>query len=87
VIARSTRSRVPALTRSGRFRTFDTVPSDTPARAATSFMLGAPTHAIMPCLDVHAVELRPTVELGLTVELRRSAELGSSSIPGSSARR
>ena len=35
-IAWSTRSRVAAATSSGRFRTFDTVPTETPARAATS---------------------------------------------------
>ena len=33
------RSRVAGLTRSGEFTTFDTVPSETPARVATSFML------------------------------------------------
>ncbi len=35
-IACSTRWRVPALTRSGRLRTLETVPRDTPASAATS---------------------------------------------------
>ena len=35
-MACSTRSRVAALTRSGRLRTLETVPSDTPARTATS---------------------------------------------------
>jgi hypothetical protein len=39
-IARSTRSRVRALTTSGRFITFETVPSETPAAAATSFTDG-----------------------------------------------
>ncbi|GAB3473278.1 hypothetical protein GCM10027440_01930 [Nocardiopsis coralliicola] len=39
-IDRSTRSRVRSLTRSGRLSTLDTVPSDTAACAATSFMLG-----------------------------------------------
>jgi hypothetical protein len=33
---------VASLTRPGRFSTFDTVPRETPARAATVFMLGAP---------------------------------------------
>jgi hypothetical protein len=42
VIAASTRLRVASLTRPGRFSTFDTVPRETPARAATVFMLGAP---------------------------------------------
>src|SRR3954453_14099697 len=41
-MAACTRLRVRSLTSSGRFRTFDTVPRETPARAATSFMLGAP---------------------------------------------
>jgi hypothetical protein len=36
-IARSTRCLVAAATNSGRLSTFDTVPTDTPARAATSF--------------------------------------------------
>ena len=35
-IASSTRSRVATATSSGRFSTFDTVPTETPARAATS---------------------------------------------------
>ena len=35
-IASSTLARVAPLTRSGRFRTLETVPSETPARAATS---------------------------------------------------
>ena len=35
-IASSTRWRVASATTSGRFRTFDTVPTDTPARVATS---------------------------------------------------
>src|SRR4051794_27573358 len=39
VIAISTRSRVASLTSSGELTTLDTVPSDTRARAATSFML------------------------------------------------
>jgi hypothetical protein len=38
-IAWSTRSRVGADTRSGRFSTFETVPSETPACRATSLML------------------------------------------------
>jgi len=38
-IALSTRSRVAGATRSGRLSTLDTVPSDTPARAATSMTL------------------------------------------------
>ena len=39
-MADCTRERVRSLTRSGRLITLDTVPSETPARAATSFMLG-----------------------------------------------
>ena len=39
VIATCTRSRVWSLTRPGEFTTFETVPSETPASAATSFML------------------------------------------------
>jgi hypothetical protein len=39
-IAACTRSRVASLTSCGRFSTFDTVPMDTPATAATSFMPG-----------------------------------------------
>ena len=39
LIASSTRSRVPALTRSGELTTLETVPRETPARVATSFML------------------------------------------------
>ena len=35
----TTRSRVGSLTRSGELTTLDTVPSETPASAATSFML------------------------------------------------
>ena len=38
-MAESTRSRVGGLTTSGRLRTLLTVPTDTPARAATSRML------------------------------------------------
>ena len=38
-IAVSTRSRVVGLTRSGEFTTLETVPSETPASVATSFML------------------------------------------------
>ena len=39
-IARSTRSRVAALTTAGRLSTLETVPSDTPAAAATSLTEG-----------------------------------------------
>jgi hypothetical protein len=38
-IASSTRCRVPSLTVSGRLRTLLTVPTETPARPATSLML------------------------------------------------
>src|SRR5689334_4846424 len=38
-MADSTRARVAGRTESGRFRTLETVPSDTPALAATSLML------------------------------------------------
>jgi hypothetical protein len=41
-MAESTRVRVAAATRSGRLRTLDTVPSDTPARWATSTTLTEP---------------------------------------------
>ncbi len=40
-IAASTRARVSGRTRSGWFSTFDTVPTATPARLATSFMPAA----------------------------------------------
>ncbi len=38
-MASCTRSRVDLATMSGRLSTFDTVPTETPARAATSLML------------------------------------------------
>ena len=50
-----TRSRVCSLTRSGEFTTLDTVPSETPASAATSFML---TEAL---LRRHAIRLSTQV--------------------------
>ena len=40
-IAASTRARVSGRTRSGWFSTFETVPTATPARLATSFMPAA----------------------------------------------
>jgi len=40
-IAASTLARVAGLTRSGRLSTLDTVPRETPAAAATSFMPAA----------------------------------------------
>ena len=39
MIANCTRVRVSSATRSGRFKTLETVPTETPARAATSLML------------------------------------------------
>src|SRR3954468_10371464 len=41
-MAASTRNRVARPTRSGRFRTLDTVPTETPASAATSLTLVEP---------------------------------------------
>ena len=40
-MAASTRARVSGRTRSGWFSTFETVPTATPARLATSFMPAA----------------------------------------------
>ena len=40
-IASRTRTRVESVTRSGRFTTLETVPTDTPARSATSLMVTA----------------------------------------------
>ncbi|MDN4174205.1 FGGY-family carbohydrate kinase [Nocardioides sp. SOB77] len=53
-ITRSTRSRVPGLTRSGRFSTFETVPSETPAAAATSLRVAAELAGRAPTV-VHVV--------------------------------
>jgi hypothetical protein len=47
-IAAWTRVRVFSLTRCGRLSTLDTVPTDTPARAATSFMPGDPLVIALP---------------------------------------
>src|SRR4029453_10570511 len=46
-IASSTRRRVGSATMLGEFKTFDTVPSETPASAATSFMLTVVLRAAM----------------------------------------
>jgi hypothetical protein len=46
-IASSTRRRVGSATISGEFRTLETVPSETPANAATSFMLTEALRAAM----------------------------------------
>src|SRR5215217_8965538 len=46
-IASSTRRRVGSATISGEFRTLETVPSETPASAATSFMLTVALRAAM----------------------------------------
>src|SRR4051794_26346785 len=53
VLATSTRSRVASLTSSGELTTLDTVPSETRARAATSFMLTEALRAtLVPLLTV-----------------------------------
>ena len=45
-IASRTRTRVDSVTRSGRLTTFETVPTDTPARSATSLIVTAGAFAI-----------------------------------------
>ena len=45
-IASRTRTRVDSVTRSGRFTTFETVPTDTPARSATSLIVTAGAFAM-----------------------------------------